>query len=117
MDKNETIHDRITQLVNRYGDGKNTVFASIIGSNEANVRGYRTSTMPKFDFLEKIARNLDINLDWLLTGRGQMEKMMSPCVVMWVMTMMTSLCPLWIFQWLPDARAMIILVIWKFMII
>lgn len=30
--------------------------------------------MPKFDFLEKIARNLDINLDWLLTGRGQMEK-------------------------------------------
>lgn len=78
MDKNETIHDRITQLVNRYGEGKNTVFASIIGSNEANVRGYRTSTMPKFDFLEKIARNLDINLDWLLTGRGQMEKSVIP---------------------------------------
>lgn len=74
MDTNETIHDRITQLVNKFGGGKNTVFASVIGSNEANVRGYRTATMPKFDFLEKIARNLDINLDWLLTGRGQMEK-------------------------------------------
>lgn len=74
MQENETIHDRITQLVNKYGNGKNTVFASLIGSNEANVRGYRTSTMPKYDFLEKIARNIDINLDWLLTGRGSMEK-------------------------------------------
>lgn len=74
MQGNETIHERITQLVNRYGNGKNTVFASLIGSNEANVRGYRASTMPKFDFLEKIARNIDINLDWLLTGRGSMEK-------------------------------------------
>ena len=62
MQKDETIHERITQLVNKYGNGKNTVFASLIGSNEANVRGYRTSTMPKFDFLEKIARNIDINL-------------------------------------------------------
>ena len=74
MQKDETIHERITQLVNKYGNGKNTVFASLIGSNEANVRGYRTSTMPKFDFLEKIARSIDINLDWLLTGRGSMEK-------------------------------------------
>ena len=32
---------------------KNTVFASLIGSNEANVRGYRTSTMPKFDFFRE----------------------------------------------------------------
>lgn len=77
MPENETIHERITQLVNKYGNGKNTVFASLIGSNEANVRGYRTSTMPKFDFLEKIARNIDVNLDWLLTGRGSMEKKQS----------------------------------------
>lgn len=72
MDKNETIHERITQLVEIYGQGKNTVFASIIGSNEANVRGYRASVMPKFDFLEKIARNIDIDLKWLLTGEGSM---------------------------------------------
>lgn len=77
MQENETIHERITQLVNKYGNGKNTVFASLIGSNEANVRGYRTSTMPKFDFLEKIAKNIDVNLDWLLTGRGSMERKQS----------------------------------------
>lgn len=72
MNKSGTIHERITQLVNTFGKGKNTVFASLIGSNEANVRGYKTSVMPKFDFLEKIARNLDIDLKWLLTGEGSM---------------------------------------------
>lgn len=72
MGNNETIHERISQLVDKYGDGKNTVFASLIGSNEANVRGYRNNTMPKYDFLEKIARSFDINLRWLLTGEGSM---------------------------------------------
>lgn len=72
MAENETIHERITQLVNEFGKGKNTTFASIIGSNEANVRGYRTTVMPKYDFLAKIASNLDINLKWLLTGEGFM---------------------------------------------
>ena len=72
MGNNETIHERISQLVDKYGDGKNTVFASLIGSNEANVRGYRNNTMPKYDFLEKIARCFDINLKWLLTGEGSM---------------------------------------------
>lgn len=81
MQKNESIHDRITQLVNKFGEGKNTVFASIIGSSEANVRGYRASVMPKYDFLEKIAINFDIDLNWLLTGRGSMlraEKILTP---------------------------------------
>ncbi|MDV6195227.1 MULTISPECIES: helix-turn-helix domain-containing protein [Bacteroides] len=72
MPENESIHDRITQLVNKFGEGKNTVFASIIGSSEANVRGYRASVMPKYDFLEKIARSFDIDLNWLLTGEGSM---------------------------------------------
>lgn len=72
MPNNESIHDRITQLVNEFGGGKNTTFASIIGSSEANVRGYRATVMPKYDFLEKIARSFDIDLKWLLTGEGFM---------------------------------------------
>lgn len=72
MPNNESIHDRITQLVNEFGDGKNTTFASIIGSSEANVRGYRATVMPKYDFLEKIARSFDVDLKWLLTGEGSM---------------------------------------------
>lgn len=72
MDKNETIHERISLLVDRFGEGRNTVFASLIGSNEANIRGYIKGVIPKCDILERIVRNLDVNPDWLLTGRGSM---------------------------------------------
>lgn len=74
MEKIETIHDRISQLVQAYGDGKNTVFATLIGENEANIRGYRSNIVPKYPLLEKIVKSLDISSDWLLTGRGDMVK-------------------------------------------
>ena len=69
---NETIFDRISTIVERFGNGKNTVFASLIGVSEANVRNYKNGVMPKADFLEKIARSFDININWLLTGEGNM---------------------------------------------
>lgn len=80
MENIETIHDRVKLLVDTFGNGKNTVFASVIGSNEANVRGYTKNIMPKYDFLEKIARNIEVNLDWLLTGRGSMLREEQPVV-------------------------------------
>lgn len=69
---NETIFDRISTIVEKFGNGKNTVFASLIGVSEANVRNYKNGVMPKADFLEKIARGFDININWLLTGEGNM---------------------------------------------
>lgn len=69
---NETIFDRISTLVEKFGNGKNTIFASLIGVSEANVRNYKNGVMPKADFLEKIARSFDININWLLTGEGNM---------------------------------------------
>lgn len=69
---NETIFDRISTIVEKFGNGKNTVFASLIGVSEANVRNYKNGVMPKADFLEKIARSFDININWLLTGEGDM---------------------------------------------
>lgn len=68
----ETIFDRISTIVEKFGNGKNTVFASLIGVSEANVRNYKNGVMPKADFLEKIARSFDININWLLTGEGNM---------------------------------------------
>ena len=68
----ETIFDRISTIVEKFGNGKNTVFASLIGVSEANVRNYKNGVMPKADFLEKIARSFDININWLLTGEGSM---------------------------------------------
>ena len=51
-----------------------TVFADKIGVSEGNIRGYIKGIMPKYDVLEKIVTSLDVNPDWLLTGRGNMEK-------------------------------------------
>ena len=75
MDKNGTIHERISLLVDRFGEGRNTVFASLVDSNEANIRGYIKGVIPKCDILERIVRNLDVNPDWLLTGRGSMFRL------------------------------------------
>lgn len=71
---NETIHDRIKQMVDFYGGGANTVFANLIGVSEGNVRGYIKGVVPKQDFLEKVVRSCDVNPEWLLTGIGSMEK-------------------------------------------
>ena len=69
-----TIHERIERLVKEFGGGKNTVFADKIVVSEGNIRGYIKGIMPKYDVLEKIVTSLDVNPDWLLTGRGNMEK-------------------------------------------
>lgn len=70
----ETIHDRIKELVTHFGDGANTVFASLVGVSEGNVRGYIKGVVPKQDFLEKVVRSCDVNPQWLLTGEGSMLK-------------------------------------------
>lgn len=68
-----TIHERINELVKFYGKGKNTTFASLIGTTEANIRGYTKNVTPKVDILERIVNNCEnINPSWLLTGVGPM---------------------------------------------
>lgn len=69
-----TIHERIRQIVEKLGDGKNTVIASKLGISEGNIRGYIKGVMPKQDVLEKIVTCLDVNPEWLLTGKGNMKK-------------------------------------------
>ena len=68
-----TILERINELVKFYGKGKNTTFASLIGTTEANIRGYTKNVTPKVDILERIVNNCEnINPTWLLTGVGPM---------------------------------------------
>lgn len=69
-----TIHERIAFCVQKYGEGKNTVFAERLGISEGNIRGYIKGVVPKADVLEKIVRTYDISPEWLLTGRGEMHK-------------------------------------------
>ena len=71
--KNEslaTIHERIAFCVQKYGEGKNTLFAEKLGVSEGNIRGYIKGVVPKADVLEKIVRTYEISPEWLLTGRG-----------------------------------------------
>ena len=69
-----TINERIKSLVDHFSKGNNSDFANRIGINEANVRNYIANTEPKFNVLEKIANNFEINFEWLLTGKGEMLK-------------------------------------------
>nr|DAS43997.1 MAG TPA: peptidase [Caudoviricetes sp.] len=69
-----TINERIKSLVDYFSKGNNSDFANKIGINEANVRNYIANTEPKFNVLEKIANNFEINFEWLLTGKGEMLK-------------------------------------------
>lgn len=73
MTNTETIHQRIAILVDHFGRGRNTVFASLIGSSEGNIRGYiNKGVTPKQDVLERIVKTLSVNATWLLTGKGSM---------------------------------------------
>lgn len=67
----ESIGERLQLLINKFADGKNTVFASALGINEANIRSYLRGTLPKADVLEKIAITYEVNAKWLLTGFGE----------------------------------------------
>ena len=69
-----TIHERIAFCVQKYGEGKNTVFAEKLGVSEGNIRGYIKGVVPKADVLEKIVRTYDVSPEWLLTGMGEMSK-------------------------------------------
>ena len=75
-----TINERIKSLVDHFSQGNNSDFANKIGINEANVRNYIANTEPKFNVLEKIANNFEINFEWLLTGKGEMLKTEKPIV-------------------------------------
>lgn len=71
--KNTSISERIKALIETFAGGNNSKFAAMVGTSEANIRNYIAGRQPKFDFLSAIAQRFDINYDWLLTGRGEMN--------------------------------------------
>lgn len=66
------ISNRIEELVRKISQGNNSDFARLIGTSEANVRNYIAGTQPKFEVLAAMVDALEINCEWLLTGRGEM---------------------------------------------
>ncbi|MDR0680275.1 MAG: hypothetical protein LBG15_00260 [Dysgonamonadaceae bacterium] len=66
------INLRINEICIRFFGGNNLKFASAMSTSEANIRNYRSKTEPKFDFVNNLATKLEINYEWLFTGKGDM---------------------------------------------
>lgn len=64
------INLRINEIALEEFNDNNSKFAKEMGTSEANIRNYRSNTLPKVDFIIKIVEKLELNFEWLLTGNG-----------------------------------------------
>lgn len=68
----DTYLDRLKFLVNRFGDGKYTVFAKKCGIPISTFKTYyEGESRPNSDHLEKIVSFTEVNLNWLLVAKGE----------------------------------------------
>lgn len=75
MPEENSISERISELINTFTGGNKTRFASIVGTSEANIRNYvDNGVIPKYDFIKSICENFEINCEWLILGKGKMLK-------------------------------------------
>lgn len=75
--ENETIFDRIAQVIEIECNGVPAQFAKKIGSKDQTVRNIVVNrrSYPGYEMLFKIIQSIDwLNPDWLITGRGEMRK-------------------------------------------
>ena len=69
----ETINDRLQQLVNAYGGvGPVTLKAELAQGSLSNY--LNKGSKPGTDILVKIVNSLDVDANWLLTGKGDMKR-------------------------------------------
>ena len=64
------IHERVRAAA---GERTNRVLAELTGASSKTIRRYMAGQAPSVDFLCAFCKALDINGDWLLTGRGPMK--------------------------------------------
>lgn len=74
--KSEDVSDRILQLINMFADGNKTRFAEILGISKTNIQDWtnpKRLRLPAAEHLANIRDKLNISIDWLLTGEGEMK--------------------------------------------
>ncbi|SPD73766.1 hypothetical protein PITCH_A1940006 [uncultured Desulfobacterium sp.] len=69
-----TLTERLSILVDTYADGKHTKFAKLVGIPPSTFQNYINGRPPHIDHLLHIRETFQVNLDWLLTGEGEMKK-------------------------------------------
>ncbi len=71
-----SINERFNQIIAALFNGNKSAFASAIGVTPSvvdNIVGKRQGK-PSFDVVEKVSALAEINVDWLITGNGEMLK-------------------------------------------
>ncbi|MBN1547423.1 MAG: helix-turn-helix domain-containing protein [Syntrophaceae bacterium] len=67
------IADRFTLLFDIYANGKHTLFADKCGIPRSTMQNYKDGRMPSSENLIRICETFNVNINWLLTGDGEME--------------------------------------------
>ncbi len=62
------INQKINTIALKEFKGNNSKFAEFMDTSEANIRNYRSKTLPKLDFIVKLHTKLEISYDWLFSG-------------------------------------------------
>ena len=74
FDQAEGSHDRLhDRLLTAVGDRTNRRIGDMTSTHPETVRRYLTGHAPSVDFISRLAHELGLNLNWLLTGRGPMR--------------------------------------------
>jgi len=68
------IANRLLKLVSLYSSGKHTVFAKKAGIPHGTFSAYIKGRVPHADHLCRIHDTYNININWLLTGIGEMTR-------------------------------------------
>lgn len=70
--KNKALIDRLLLLIDELANGKKNKFAEILGVNPANINTWvNKGSAPNAEAFEKLHKNLNVNIHWLLTGEGE----------------------------------------------
>lgn len=79
--ENNMVSTRLIQLIESLAEGTESKFASILGVSPAVINNYtrgKQQSKPSFDILLKMLEHYpQINLEWLVSGRGAMLKIES----------------------------------------
>lgn len=67
----ETYSQRLSKLIKDHASGKHTVFARKIGIPKGTFQSYVDGKLPKPEYLLLISKKINVSIDWLLTGEGE----------------------------------------------
>jgi Bacteriophage CI repressor helix-turn-helix domain len=65
------LSDRLSEIVSEKARGKHTIFAKNAGIPTSTFQGYINGRLPHSEHLIRIRETYSVNINWLLTGKGE----------------------------------------------